>query len=115
MLDALRGSGAVGADGGADAVAGQQFRWLVTPADSLVTSAREWGALSRLGGLPLLAPLLHPDRLLAPAAAGGDAAGGGSGDAAGAAAAAAVPQRMWPAELSDAVADAGFNAYLRSR
>jgi hypothetical protein len=87
VLPALREGAAAGAPppGG----------WWATPADSLTTSVRECGALARLGGLRLLAPLLRPDALLA------------------------VPRdavaRLWPPELSDAVADAGFNAYLRSR
>lgn len=69
--------------------------WRVTPADSLVTSVRECDTLARLGRLPLLQPILRPDRWLAVSL--GDVA------------------RVWPRELSDAVADAGFNAHLRSR
>lgn len=69
--------------------------WWAAPADTLVTSARECDTLARLSQLRLLAPLLAPGRLLAVAPE--------------------AVARLWPPELSDGVADAGFNAYLRTR
>ena len=69
--------------------------WRATPADGLVTSARECDTLARLARVKLLAPILRPGALLR-APPGGAA-------------------RVWPPELSDAVANSGFNAYLRSR
>ncbi len=74
---------------------GPPATWWVTPADTIVTAVRECDTLSRVPNLRLLEPILRPDTLLAVA-----------------------PERvarLWPAEVSDAVADAGFNAYLRSR
>jgi len=76
---------------GAEASSG----WWVTPSDTIVTSVRECDTLARLGNLRLLQPILRPDIWLAVAAE--------------------QVARVWPSELSDAVADGGFNAYLRSR